>query len=148
MEMFSLLWLYITIALAVVVNGFTVNGVHAGVDPKTGFRPFRLEIKDFQYAGPAFDLYILALRKFMDANKTDPLSFFQIAGRFPSMIDAKFFLRPYLSDYILIHFKESMDIPMYRGILFKQLEILNMSLDIANISLFCFSRGIDRTWPW
>ncbi|KEF59470.1 uncharacterized protein A1O9_04314 [Exophiala aquamarina CBS 119918] len=70
-----LFWLSLDVLLAI-----QVSGPPGGVDPKTGARPFRYEISDFQHSGAAFDLYILAMSDFQGVNQSDPLSYFQISG--------------------------------------------------------------------
>lgn len=61
---------------------YAITGVSAGVDNVTGERPFRKEINAFATSGAAWDLYILSLHRLQQANQTDPLSYFQIAGNF------------------------------------------------------------------
>ncbi len=56
-----------------------ITGASGNVS-STGERPLRLEINDFANSGPAFDVFILALREFQLVNQSDPLSYFQIAG--------------------------------------------------------------------
>ncbi|EXJ57078.1 hypothetical protein A1O7_07422 [Cladophialophora yegresii CBS 114405] len=60
-------------------TAFRITGAPGGFG-SNGERPLRYEIHDFANPGPAFDLYILALRDFQLLNQTDPLSYFQIAG--------------------------------------------------------------------
>ena len=57
-----------------------ITGVSAGVDTATGARPFRYEINQFAKSGPAFDLYIQALLSFQSVDRSDELSYYQIAG--------------------------------------------------------------------
>ena len=57
-----------------------VNGTQAGVDPSSGFRPLRIEINQFQHAGPAWDLYILSLQQLQAQNQSAQLSYYQVAG--------------------------------------------------------------------
>lgn len=59
---------------------FTVTGVSGGVDPDTGERPFRLNLKEFQSSGPAFDLYIQALIRFQEEDQSELLSWYEVAG--------------------------------------------------------------------
>jgi hypothetical protein len=61
------------------LNAFQITGAQGGIGPN-GERPLRYEIHDFANSGPAFDLYILALKEFQLLNQSDPLSYFQIAG--------------------------------------------------------------------
>jgi tyrosinase len=58
---------------------FPITGVQAGVTA-SGARPFRQNINTFQNAGPAWDLYILALETFTQMDPQDLTSYFQIAG--------------------------------------------------------------------
>ncbi|KAL8988921.1 MAG: hypothetical protein Q9177_002084 [Variospora cf. flavescens] len=73
----------IIVALAVLGNAIAVRGIQAGVDPRTGRRPFRQEFSTFKNSGPAFDLYILALQRFQQRDQTNPLSYFGVAGISP-----------------------------------------------------------------
>lgn len=66
--------------LLLPAQGFAITGVAAGVNIATGERPFRRDINEFYMSGPAWDLYILALRRFQGARQDDPSSYFQIAG--------------------------------------------------------------------
>jgi tyrosinase len=63
---------------------YAITGVSAGVNNVTGERPFRQEINVFAASGAAWDLYILSLRQLQQANQSDPLSYFQIAGNSPT----------------------------------------------------------------
>lgn len=67
-------------ALAILGNAIAVRGIQAGVDPRTGRRPFRQEFSIFKNYGPAFDLYIQALQRFQQRDQTTLLSYFQVAG--------------------------------------------------------------------
>lgn len=59
----------------------TVNGISAGVDDKTGKRPARKNMEDFQFSGPAFDLYVLALRDFQAEDQSKKLGFYDVASK-------------------------------------------------------------------
>ncbi|TVY85032.1 Polyphenol oxidase [Lachnellula suecica] len=59
---------------------YAIIGVQTGRDSDTGYRPARLEIDDLQKDVVAFSLYIQALQAFADADNSDPLSYFQVAG--------------------------------------------------------------------
>ena len=72
----------IFVLLGLRVTAYAITGVSAGVNNVTGERPFRQEINVFAVSGAAWDLYILALRQFQQANQNDSLSYFQIAGTF------------------------------------------------------------------
>lgn len=43
--------------------------------------PTRREINEFSQSGPPFDLFILALQVLQARNQSEPLSYFQIAGK-------------------------------------------------------------------
>jgi hypothetical protein len=60
---------------------FPITGPQDGVNPNTGARPVRQDIKTFQKSGPAWDLYIQALQNFMQTDSTQLLSYFQVAGK-------------------------------------------------------------------
>ncbi|KAI4171467.1 MAG: hypothetical protein LQ343_004205 [Gyalolechia ehrenbergii] len=77
---FRLACLIITTALAILGNAVAVRGIQAGVNPRTGRRPFRQEFSTFKNSGPAFDLYIQALQRFQQRDQTALLSYFQVAG--------------------------------------------------------------------
>lgn len=62
-------------------NAVAVTGVSAGVNNVTGERPLRRDIKELYMSGPAWDLFVLALREFQEADQDDPLSYYQVAGR-------------------------------------------------------------------
>ena len=81
--MIALYWLCAVLAFAFspTCYAFAITGLQGGVDAATGERPIRQEISVFQYAGAAFDLYILALEQLVQRDQTDPFSFYQIAGR-------------------------------------------------------------------
>ena len=59
----------------------TIKGITAGVDKNTGKRPARQNLEDFQFSGPAFDLYILALREFQQEDHEKMLSYYDIASK-------------------------------------------------------------------
>ena len=69
--------------IVVIVHGFAVTGTQGGVNNLTGSRPLRMDIEKFKYAGPAWDLYILALQHFYQTNQSEQLSYYQIAGEQP-----------------------------------------------------------------
>ena len=68
-------------ALAVLGNAVAITGVQAGVNAYSGERPFRQEFSTFKNSGPAFDLYILALQRFQEADQRALLSYFRVAGK-------------------------------------------------------------------
>ena len=72
-------YIYIFFSSLNYVSAVVVTGTQGGVDKKSGFRPFRLEISTFEHAGPAFDLYILALQQMMDVDEFQQLSYYQIS---------------------------------------------------------------------
>lgn len=57
-----------------------VTGINAGVNNVTGERPFRLNLKDFESSGPAFDLYIQALQQFQAEDQSELQSWYEICG--------------------------------------------------------------------
>jgi tyrosinase len=65
-----------------ICQAYAITGVSAGVNPDTGERPFRLNLKDFQYSGPPFDLYIQALSRFQADDQSNLLSYYEVAGAF------------------------------------------------------------------
>lgn len=60
---------------------YAITGVHTGVNAQSGARPFRQNLKDFEAAGPAFDLYIQALLQFQNDDQGDLLSWYEVAGK-------------------------------------------------------------------
>ena len=77
--------LYVVALVALITstaNGSTiVTGAGPSVNASTDTIPIRQNIVNLQDAGPMWDLYILALRQFADVNDTNPLSYYQIAGK-------------------------------------------------------------------
>ncbi|ERF72312.1 hypothetical protein EPUS_02199 [Endocarpon pusillum Z07020] len=67
-------------ALSNPADAFVVTGISAGVNNATGERPFRRDINELYMSGPAWDLFILSLREFQQADQDDPLSYYQVAG--------------------------------------------------------------------
>lgn len=56
-------------------------------DQATGAVPLRREIRDLQKNFPdQWNVYLLGLKDFQETDENDPLSYYQIAGREPSMI--------------------------------------------------------------
>ena len=80
--MLALYWLCTVLAFAFSPTSyaFAITGLQGGVNAATGERPIRQEISVFQYAGPAFDLYILALQQLVQRDQADQFSYYQIAG--------------------------------------------------------------------
>lgn len=75
--------LFVYIFFSVVEQTFAfvhIRGVAGGVNEETGERPARRDITEFQESGPAFDLYILALKEFQEQDRNDILSYYQVAG--------------------------------------------------------------------
>ena len=64
-----------------VTISIPVTGATGGVNRETGERPFRQEFSTFASSGPAFDLFILAFQRFQQANQSDVLSYYQVAGK-------------------------------------------------------------------
>ena len=71
--------LYILFLLVHCLTAFQITGATGNVS-QDGERPLRYEIHQFANSGPAFDLFILALKELQIVNQSDPLSYFQIAG--------------------------------------------------------------------
>jgi tyrosinase len=67
-------------------EAFAITGISAGVNAVTGERPLRRDINDLYMSGPAWDLFILALRQFQQVDQDDPLSYYQVAGKRPQVI--------------------------------------------------------------
>lgn len=67
-------------SIHVVDAAVQVTGATSGYDKDFESRPLRLEINEFKHSGASWDLYVQALKRFQDADYTDPLSYFQIAG--------------------------------------------------------------------
>lgn len=64
---------------------YVVTGATGGVNKQTGERPVRQEIVQMQKTGgPAWDLFLLSLQAFQQKNQTEPLSWFQVSGKFYS----------------------------------------------------------------
>ncbi|OAG39398.1 hypothetical protein AYO21_06414 [Fonsecaea monophora] len=57
-----------------------ITGALGGLNSTTGARPLRYEIHDFANSGPAFDLFILALKELQSVDQSEELSYFQISG--------------------------------------------------------------------
>ena len=71
----------ILLLLCSFAQGFVVTGATGGINGRSGARPFRPELTKFQRTGgPAWDLYLQALRKFQDMKQDDALSWFQFNG--------------------------------------------------------------------
>ena len=78
-------WSMTLVALLVLLcsqaQAFVVTGATGGVNAKTGSRPFRQDILKMQRSGgPAWDLYLQALRKLQDMDQKDAVSWFQFNG--------------------------------------------------------------------
>lgn len=86
MATFHLACCLVIAILTAVGNAIAVRGIQAGVDTRTGRRPFRQEFSTFKNSGPAFDLYILALQAFGQRDQSTPLSYFGIAGTFAQLL--------------------------------------------------------------
>ncbi|KAH0831456.1 hypothetical protein FOPE_00555 [Fonsecaea pedrosoi] len=56
-----------------------ITGALGGLNSTTGARPLRYEIHDFANSGPAFDLFILALKELQSVDQSEELSYFQIS---------------------------------------------------------------------
>ena len=58
-----------------------VTGVHTDITKTLGTLPVRKDLRDLETSGPALDLYLICLRQIMDAEVTDPRSYFQIGSQ-------------------------------------------------------------------
>ncbi|KAI8175515.1 Tyrosinase [Colletotrichum sp. SAR 10_65] len=76
-----------------VGQNLPVTGVRSGINAQTGEVPARRDINSlYDEGGPQWDLYVGALTAMQDANETDPVSFFQIAGKNYRVVDLNFYL--------------------------------------------------------
>lgn len=75
--------------LLICTEAIAIIGILAGVNITTGERPLRRNINQLYVSGPAWDLFLLALRKFQQVNQADPLSYYQVAGKRPRPVFAK-----------------------------------------------------------
>ena len=89
--MIAIYWLWAVLAFTFVPisQGFAITGVNSSVNAVTGERPVRLDILTLQNMGPAFDLYMLALQRFMQQDQSDPLSYYQIAGGLGNLMNRR-----------------------------------------------------------
>jgi tyrosinase len=78
----NLLLLTLLSAVSKSVVGYAITGVSGGVNSDTGQRPARLDMRDLQSAGPAFDLYVQALSQFQSDDQSDLVSYYEVAGTF------------------------------------------------------------------
>ncbi|KAF4818077.1 Tyrosinase [Colletotrichum tropicale] len=76
-----ILVLLMAVPWTAVGQNLPVTGVRSGINAQTGEVPARRDINSlYDEGGPQWDLYVGALTAMQDANETDPVSFFQIAG--------------------------------------------------------------------
>lgn len=75
------LWALLSLTFVTWVNTIAIKGSPGGVDFLTGERPLRQEFSVFKDSGPAFDLYILSFRQFMQQNQSSLLSYYGVAGK-------------------------------------------------------------------
>lgn len=59
----------------------SIRGVHEGVNQDTGERPARQNLATWEFSGPAFDLYIQALRAAQYTDQNEIRSQYSIASR-------------------------------------------------------------------
>lgn len=78
----SLLFLASLSAVTKSAVGYAITGVSGGVNSATGQRPARLDMRDLQSAGPAFDLFVQALSQFQSDDQSDLISYYEVAGTF------------------------------------------------------------------
>ncbi|PGH18171.1 hypothetical protein AJ80_04558 [Polytolypa hystricis UAMH7299] len=57
-----------------------IQGTSGGVNKETGERPVRRSLTEFEFSGPAFDLYILALEQFQKEDHSELTSGFQVSA--------------------------------------------------------------------
>ncbi|KAI9806662.1 MAG: hypothetical protein M1825_006119 [Sarcosagium campestre] len=69
-----------SLCMAVFSDAYAITGPSGGVNPTSGARATRREIRDFQTTGAAWDLYLQALQQFELKNQNDQFSFYQVAG--------------------------------------------------------------------
>lgn len=67
-------------AVSRTVAEYAITGVSGGVNTQTGERPARLDMRDLQSAGPAFDLFVQALAQFQSDDQSDLISYYEISG--------------------------------------------------------------------
>lgn len=70
----------LSLAFVTWVSAIVIKGAPGGIDILTGERPLRQEFDKFKGSGPAFDLYILSLRQFVQQNQSSPLSYYRVSG--------------------------------------------------------------------
>lgn len=91
-----------------LVRPFAVDGVTTTLNHTAGEQPARLEFSTLSQSGPAFDLFILALQQFQQANQSHELSYYQIAGTLSD-------IQPVPRCNRSSHRQESMDGHLYPG---------------------------------
>lgn len=94
------------------VNSFAVDGVATTFNHTSKEQPARLEFSAISQSGPAFDLFILALQQFQQANQSHELSYYQIAG---TLLDLKTVMQCSRSS----HRQESMGGHFYPGMAYR-----------------------------
>lgn len=62
---------------SIITHSYVIRGISACVNPVTGERPMRRDLREFQTSGPAFDLSIQALDRFQKTDQTDLLSWYE-----------------------------------------------------------------------
>ncbi|KAM0286759.1 hypothetical protein ACHAQH_000779 [Verticillium albo-atrum] len=78
---FTALCALATLPLVDARTDYPIVGARSGINSLTGETPARRNISAlYQESGPQWDLYVGALTAMQEANETDPLSYFQIAG--------------------------------------------------------------------
>ncbi|KAI7978310.1 hypothetical protein EIK77_001253 [Talaromyces pinophilus] len=68
------------VALSKQITAYSITGLSGGVNNDTGERPARLDLRDLQSSGAAFDLYIQALAQFQADDQSDLVSYYEVAG--------------------------------------------------------------------
>lgn len=70
---------HILLLVALTVDAYDIKGATGGVK-SSGERPARQDLRDLQKSGPAFDLYIQALKEFGETDQKEKLSLYEVAG--------------------------------------------------------------------
>lgn len=80
MAKFAVVLMVVAAYLLSFGRSYAITGVVGGVNQFTGQRPARQDFSTFKNSGPHFDLYILSLQRFQQANQTSLLSYYEVAG--------------------------------------------------------------------
>ena len=80
MAWLQLLFHILMMVSSVVEASVAITGATGGIDGLSGQRPMRQDFSTFQNSGPAFDLYILSFKEFLEQDQAELLSYYQVAG--------------------------------------------------------------------